>query len=299
MRARRDYEQDERTHDGNRLQQPVGDAMHTRSGSAHGPQRQEYEALMAISRKVDAEDVAQPRTNGPAARNARADHIPTNPRKELVREQLIDIASKMFDEKGYAQTGMGDIAKAIGLGRSAVYHYFRNKEEILAALVDAEALTPSHQLQEMIDDKSLTATQRLRRAVIDGIVRRLSSGSRFLFFSRLEAQIPEHMGADYNKSRRQIYEFYVRCIADGIRSGEFRDVDPKIAAFAVIGMANWTSRWYSPSGPKSPLEIAEIIADIALQGLRNPEDGNGDLTVVRNTIQTLRDQIEALEQLLP
>jgi AcrR family transcriptional regulator len=223
----------------------------------------------------------------------------TNPRKELVREQLIDIAARMFDAKGYAQTGMGDIAREIGLGRSAVYHYFRNKEEILAALVEAEALTPSHQLQELIDDASLTASIRLRRAIVDGIVRRLSSGSRFLLFSRLEAQIPDHLGGLYNQSRRHIYVFYVRCIADGTASGEFREVDPKIAAFAVIGMANWTSRWYSPAGPKSPREIAEAIADIAMQGLRAPDRANGDVLALRATIQALRGQVEALEQLLP
>ena len=104
---------------------------------------------------------------GPAARDSRQ---PTNPRKELVRDQLIDIAARMFDEKGYANTGIGDIAQEIGLGRSAVYHYFRNKEEILTALVEAEALTPSHQLQHLIEDETLTATERLRRAVTDGIV---------------------------------------------------------------------------------------------------------------------------------
>ncbi len=107
---------------------------------------------------------------------------PTNPRKELVRDQLIDIAARMFDEKGYANTGIGDIAQEIGLGRSAVYHYFRNKEEILAALVEAEALTPSHQLQHLIEDDTLTASERLRRGITDGIIRRLSSGSRFIFF---------------------------------------------------------------------------------------------------------------------
>lgn len=223
----------------------------------------------------------------------------TNPRKELVREQLIDIAAKMFDTKGYAQTGMADIAQAIGLGRSAVYHYFRNKEEILAALVEAEALTPSHRLQDLFEDRTLTATERLKRAVIDGIERRLTSGSRFLLFSRLEAQIPEHMGELYNRSRRQIYDFYVRCIVDGIAAGEFREVDPKIAAFAVIGAANWTSRWYSPHGPKSPREIAEIIADIVMQGLRKPKAAQADLAAVRSTIQALRAQIEALEQQLP
>lgn len=223
----------------------------------------------------------------------------TNPRRELVRDQLIDIAAKMFDSKGYTQTGMGDIAREIGLGRSAVYHYFRNKEEILAALVEAEALGPSSELQELIDDTSLTATERLRRAITNGIIRRLSSGSRFIFFSRLETQIPEHLEGLYNQSRRQIYDFYVRCITDGMASGEFREVEPKIAAFAVIGMANWTSRWYSPAGQKSPREIAEVIADIALQGLRAPEKQNGDLAAVKATIQSLRSQIETLEQLLP
>jgi AcrR family transcriptional regulator len=195
---------------------------------------------------------------------------------------------------------MGDIAQALGLGRSAVYHYFRNKEEILAALVEAEALTPSHMLDELSQDRSLSASERLRTAVTDGIVRRLSSGSRFLFFTRLEAQIPAHMSALYNQSRRHIYDFYVKCIRDGIAAGEFRDVDPKIAAFAVIGAANWTSRWYSPNGPKSPAEIAEVIADFAMQGLRRMDAaGASDLAAVRSTIASLRDKIDSLEQLLP
>jgi len=230
-----------------------------------------------------------------AATKQRVQRQPTNPRKELVREQLIDIAARMFDSKGYMQTGMADIAREIGLGRSAVYHYFRNKEEILAALVEAEALTPSLQLQEIIDDDSLSSTEKLRRGLVLGIVRRLSSGSRFLLFSRLETQIPDQLGSLYNRSRRQIYDFYVRCIRDGIASGEFREVDPKVAAFAVIGMANWTSRWYSPAGPMSPEEIAEIIADIGIQGLRAPA---GDIASARATIQSLRGQIDELENLL-
>jgi len=224
---------------------------------------------------------------------------PTNPRKELVRDQLIDIAAKVFDSKGYAQTGIGDIAQEIGLGRSAVYHYFRNKEEILAAMVEAEALSPSHHLQELVDDTSLSVTHRLRQAIIDGIVRRLSSGSRFILFSRLEAQIPDHMSELYNQSRRQIYEFYVNCISDGMATGEFRQVDPKVTAFAVIGMANWTSRWYSPDGAKSPEAIAEDIADLALQGLRAPDNSDAaDTLALRARLQNLRDQVERIEQSL-
>ena len=166
-----------------------------------------------------------------------------NPRHELVRDQLIDIAAKLFDTKGYAQTSMNDIAQALGLGRSAIYHYFRNKEEIVTALVEAEALTPSYQLRELMAAPGLHPSDRLHRAIVEGIERRLSSGSRFLLLSRLEAQIPDDLSPLYNQGRRDIYDFYVQCISDGIASGEFRKVDPKIAACAVIGMANWTSRW--------------------------------------------------------
>jgi len=222
----------------------------------------------------------------------------TNPRKELVREQLIDIAAELFDSKGYVQTSINDIAQALGLGRSAVYHYFRNKEEMLAALVESEALTPSHRLQELMAEPSLSPTERLRRAVVDGIVRRLSSGARFILLSRLETQIPEALGPLYNQGRRHIYDFYVRCISDGMASGEFRTVDPKVTAFAVIGMANWTSRWYSPSGSRTPTEIGEIIADMALAGLRAHHDQPRDTEAVRQTISGLRQQIDELEKLV-
>lgn len=220
----------------------------------------------------------------------------TNPRRELVREQLIDIASQLFDSKGYVQTSINDIARAIGLGRSAVYHYFRNKEEILAALVEAEALAPSHQLKELMSQADLTPTERLRRAIVDGIKRRLSSGSRFILLARLEAQIPDELGPLYNKGRRDIYEFYVRCISDGVASGEFREVDPKVTAFAVIGMANWTSRWYSPSGSRTPTEIGEIIADMALHGLTARDAVVANDEGVRAALKGLREQVDWLER---
>lgn len=222
----------------------------------------------------------------------------SNPRKELVREQLIDIAAELFDRQGFAQTSINDIARAIGLGRSAVYHYFRNKEEIVAALVEAEALTPSHQLQELIEQAELSPSDRLRRAIVDGVRRRLDTGSRFILLARLEAQIPEELGPLYNKGRRDIFDFYVRCIADGIASGEFRPVDAKIAAFAVIGMANWTSRWYSPGGRRTPQEIGEAIADMALHALTARDSAVQNEAGVRKALQTVRERLDWLEQTL-
>ena len=81
-------------------------------------------------------------------------------------------------------------------------------------------------------------------------------------------------------------------------SGEFREVDPKIAAFAVIGMANWTSRWYSPSGSRTPEEIGEIIADLALHGLTARDSAVHDDAGIRSALEQMRRQIDWLERKL-
>ncbi len=222
----------------------------------------------------------------------------SNPRKELVREQLIGIAAELFESKGFDQTSMNDIAQALGLGRSAVYHYFRNKEEIIASLVESESRTPSHELEAIRAAPDLSATEKLRRAIVSGITRRLSEGSRFNLLSRLEPQIPDELRPLYDKGRRHILDLYVQLIEEGIASGEFRDVNPKIAAFAVIGMANWTSRWYSPRGRMTPEEIGVTIADFAIQALLGKTSPGVDERAVRDVADGLRDQLAALDRLL-
>lgn len=224
---------------------------------------------------------------------------PLNPRKELVREQLISIAAEIFNSKGYAQTSMSDIANALGLGRSALYHYFRNKEEIFATLMEEEALIPYNELLRLAGEPKLTATDRLRRAIVDGIVRRLSAGVRFLVVSRMESEIPPEVAPIYNSSKRKILDLYTRFIQDGVRTGEFRDLDPKLAAFAVIGMANSASRWYQPSGSRSPEDIAEFIADIAIRGLLSDNSGPGQPgAAIGDALSQLRGGLDALEKLV-
>lgn len=241
---------------------------------------------------ADEGEADQEAARGPQPRNG------SNPRKELVREQLIDIAASLFQTKGFDQTSMNDIARALGLGRSAVYHYFRSKEEILASLVESESATPSNELESIRAASGMTATEKLRHAVIGGVTRRLSGQSRFNMLSRLEPQIPEALRPQYNASRRHILDLYVALIEEGIASGEFRPVDPKIAAFAVIGMANWTSNWYSASGAKTPGEIGMLIADFAIHSLAAKNVIGLDAKDVRGIADNLRGQLDALDQLL-
>jgi len=75
-------------------------------------------------------------------------------------------------------------------------------------------------------------------------------------------------------------------------------IDPKITAFAVIGMSNWTAWWYSPNGRSSPDDIARCMTDLAMRGvLKAPteqtrpdiESALGQLRSAAETLQSLID----------
>lgn len=202
-------------------------------------------------------------------------------RRALVREDLLEVAARMFDEQGFDRVSMAMIAREMGMGRSAIYHYFPSKDDILASIVESEALAPVGRIQKVAADTSRSATDRLRHIIRDGVERRLSQGSRFVRLARLEAQIPPHLRQDYDQSRRAIYTVYLGLIKDGIETGEFRAVDPNVSAFAIIGMANWTSRWFRPDGRLSPEEVAEIITDLALTSLRGAETTDERMAALR------------------
>jgi hypothetical protein len=58
-----------------------------------------------------------------------------------------------------------------------------------------------------------------------------------------------------------------RLIADVLKKYNIADSNPKLAAFALLGMLNWTYQWYKPSGSDSREEIVQNFQNIFLQGI--------------------------------
>jgi AcrR family transcriptional regulator len=221
----------------------------------------------------------------------------SNPRKVLVRNQLIEKSAELFAKRGYARTTINDIAEELGLKRSSLYHYFRNKEEILDALIEEQTVAPSQMLQGLIDDASLPVLEKVRRAFSESISRKLSESARFRVLDQIEFEMPAHQASQHKRMKRQVLELWSQLISEGIASGDLRDVDSRMAAFAVLGIANWTAWWYSSSGKLTPMQIAETMTDIGLFGLaRNREDAVSGRKV-NAAIKSLKAQIEQLEHL--
>lgn len=220
-----------------------------------------------------------------------------NPRKQLVREELLTKAAEVFEQRGFAQTRIQDIAEALALSRSALYHYFQSKEDILAALVEDHATGRVEVLRKLAEDQNRPAPDRLRDALRATIASRLSGGARLRVLDQVAAEMPAELRKSFDRGRRRILDLYTKIIADGAKSGDFRDIDARTAALAVLGIASWTSWWYSPSGRKTPEELVELLVDIALNGVVQAEGAAPAGRTRETIIKEIKSRLDELSRL--
>lgn len=77
--------------------------------------------------------------------------------------RILDVASRLFLEKGYEHTSIQDIINNLGgLSKGAIYHHFKSKEEILIAVTDRMTAESNHMLAQIRDASGLNGREKLR-----------------------------------------------------------------------------------------------------------------------------------------
>lgn len=189
--------------------------------------------------------------------------------------QLIEIASRLFATHGYAGTSLRDIAEQANITKAALYYHFPNKEALyeqivvdnLQALIDrvSDAVAQADGATEQVRAFMLTAADVFAEAPDAWI-----AGSN-VFWSSMGPQIREAA-----VGRRDRFEKLLRtCIARGVASGEFREVEPATAGRLLLSTLNQMTRWIKPDGRLKPRQVIEQYLDIILVGMKAPGPAKG------------------------
>jgi AcrR family transcriptional regulator len=185
------------------------------------------------------------------------------------RVEICRTAAQIFRDRGYDATSVSDIARALGITKAGLYHYFESKEALLfeittygldrvrdEVILPARAMRdPEVRLRELVIRHARIATQgRGAIAQLVDEVRALPPPAR--------KQVEERMRAYFDLVRDTLVE---------LRSaGRLRDIDPTVATFSLIGTILWLPRWFRQNGRLSQEQVANEIADMALGGLLRP-----------------------------
>jgi AcrR family transcriptional regulator len=198
----------------------------------------------------------------PASRRA------SSPRRR--DKEVLEAATKVFYERGYAAASVQDIADELGILKGSVYHYIDTKEDLLFRVLEEVHEEVEAILAEVQELPDLAPLERLHEYVRRQIARSLQDLSRISVYYHELDQLSDGRREEIVRRRAVHNRFVVGLIQEAQDAGEVDpDADPKLLANCVFATMIWIYRWYRPGRWKREA-IARQCADFAVRGLQPP-----------------------------
>ena len=183
------------------------------------------------------------------------------------QDEIRRAAVGLFAQLGYHATSMRAIAAAAGVRPAAIYHWYANKEAILVELQDDFMA----QLEARVDAavaRQRRPALRLAAAVREHVVFH-GRHQRWAFATDSEIRALGEQARAALVAKRDAYQArFTAMIRDGIRDGELRTSEARVATYAILLQCTGVDLWFDPDGPLSLEEVAELHVELVLGSLQ-------------------------------
>ena len=182
----------------------------------------------------------------PAKRSrGRPAHLVPSEIYQTRRDEILRAAKDIFASKGYGETSLDDVARAINLSKPTLYYYFPSKAHLfyrLAAIRTEEGLTGLAEIAKIAD-----ARARLE-ALIRFQVERVAGDMQFYryFFDHRPPLHNKRLKAEVKEKLQQYSQYFYDAVRHGIESKVIPPVDEFMATQAIFGATYWMYKWYDP-----------------------------------------------------
>ena len=188
--------------------------------------------------------------------------------KVITRALILEMAQELFATWGYQDTSFGDIAAAVGIGRTTLYDYFTDKDDLLASLVE-ETLPPTiHRMVEQVPH-DIPPAERLRHLIIRMVEFVALEPTLGLLLHRevpkLSASAQERVASAHQSLAREFVDTY----RAGVAAGDLKRLPPGLAGRFLNDMIMSAAQVLIDS--QNPAEalptISEVMTDLLFDGL--------------------------------
>jgi AcrR family transcriptional regulator len=166
-------------------------------------------------------------------------------------DDILSRAATLFSRRGYHAVGIRDLAEAVGLSTSTLYHYYATKQDILFAVISRFLGEFTARLVPGLRDTSVPHRQRLERAVTEHIQLTVTRSEELLVGSPVLNALSPEQQAGIAAMRREYRDAVRDVIVEGVAAGEFHVADPLLTAMAMLDMLDGIRSWYHLDGPLS------------------------------------------------
>lgn len=194
------------------------------------------------------------------------------------KDAVLHVAVRLFLERGFWRTSLTDVAETLNVTKPALYHYFRNKEEIYLecyrrgiSLIEANLAklranggTGLEKVAAFIYSYAVVIAGDFERCVVRQDDRELSPKAR----------------SEIRSYKRNIDRDLRRFIEEGVEDGSIRPCDVKLTAFSITGAVNSLALWFDPHGDLSAQQVAAAFTKTLTEGFSNRRSGRLRLPVL-------------------
>ena len=185
--------------------------------------------------------------------------------KKLSKDAILTEAKQLFSTKGYRGTSLGDLTRSFGVSRPSIYYYYKSKMEILSELHSTGFNEAIRAFDEVLS-ANLPTKEKFRQ-ILEVHTRTLANDTQLSkVFYLDEMEMPDKLRKEIRKRRRGYTDRIIEVYKKGVSEGIFKNIDPKMAVYLLLGACNWLSMWYSPKKNIDPETVVQSLMTILCEG---------------------------------
>lgn len=190
------------------------------------------------------------------------------------RQEISEAAVKVFHRLGYTAASVSAVAAELGIDRATLYYYFSSKEQMFDEIIRS-VLEENVELAKRIAKSGMSPTRKMRELIMALMTSYAANYPLLYIYIREDLKNVSDERSSWSAHMRglnkSIEQSVIDIVEQGYADGSFRKVGtPKVIAYGVLGMLNWTHRWYKPEHSVSAEDLGKTFAEMIVSGLESP-----------------------------
>lgn len=185
----------------------------------------------------------------------------------ILRSAILEAGARLYSERGFSATSIRDLADAVDISSSTLYHHFANKQEILYEILLGFMQNFVAEISPMLRDVQREPTERILRAIDMHL--RISERDKLqlIIGSSVKRVLSPEQNAQVTRLQRDYRGAFLQAIRDGLDQGHFASSAPELTTTAILDMLNGVREWLTSEGALTIDEIVEHYQQLALMML--------------------------------
>ena len=183
------------------------------------------------------------------------------------RDTILARAAELFANQGYTATSMNEVAAACGVSKAGLYHYYRDKRELLFQITAGHVA----RLEQVVDDvvettRGQDAEARLRGLIAQFVREYANAQNEHRVLTEDVRFLEEAERAQVVAVQRRVVAAFADAVG-AVRPALQKNELDRPLAMLLFGMINWMFTWLKPDGALSHAQMAPVVADLFFGGL--------------------------------